>query len=523
MNSSLYRDPSNNGRSNNNSHSDNGRTTSKNRASNASANKDKDKQSGKAKVRTSTSRTGSRIRTRQVKRVSPARALALKVTSDVRKRGAHTHEVLEKELKTAKLSKEDKAFATVLSFGVAMCLGSLDIIINKSLNFTRDIDENVRDALRISTYELYYLGKQDHAAVDQGVELVRSIAPRADKLANAVLRKLVANKAQFPFGNPETDTTARALLYGFPEWLTLRLEQDLGSHAAQELMKASNEQAPLFVSINAACATQDAVLSIFDSEGVIYHPQHFENAEVPSCYLLENSSDIQKPEIAKLLDRCCILVSDLSAQIIALLALPEKYPSSFLEIGAGRGTKTLLLQSGAIQKYGKQMHYVTLDNHAFKSRVLESRAKRAGIRVAHACTYDATKISPSYFVKEKCGVKDGLFDAVFVDAPCSGLGTLRRHPEIRWRITQDAINDLACLGMSILSAASTCVNAGGMLVYSTCTVTKAENEEVIMRFLNSAQGKNFQIIPIANHASFSSSVRSGSSDAHFCVCLKRKD
>lgn len=521
MNSSLYRGPSNNGRSNNNSHSDNGRTTSKNRASNASANKDK--QPVKAKVRTSTSRTGSRIRTRQVKSVSPARALALKVTSEVRKRGAYTHELLEKELKTSRLSKEDKAFASVLSFGVAMCLGSLDIIINKALNSPRDIDENVRDALRISTYELYYLGKQDHAAVDQGVELVRSIAPRADKLANAVLRKLVANKAQFPFGDPKTDTTARALLYAFPEWLTLRLEQDLGSHAAQELMKASNEQAPLFISINAARATQDAVLSIFDNEGVIYHPQYFEKAEVPSCYLLENSSDIQKPEIAKLLDRCCILVSDLSAQIISLLALPEKYPSSFLEIGAGRGTKTLLLQSGAIQQYGKQMHHVTLDNHAFKSKLLEKRAKAAGIHVAKACTYDATKISPSYFVNEKCGVKDGLFDAVFIDAPCSGLGTLRRHPEIRWHITQDAIDDLACLGLSILSAASTCVNAGGMLVYSTCTVTKAENEEVIMRFLNSEQGKNFQIIPIAGHASFSSSVRSGSSDAHFCVCLKRKD
>lgn len=455
-------------------------------------------------------------------KASAARRVALAVGKAVRERNAYTHEVLEQQLKTVKLTKEDRAFATVLALGVSSCSGALDAIINRALRKPNDIKDDVRDALRISAYELFYLGKQEHAAVDQGVELVRCVAPRADKLANACLRKMVALKSEFPFGDPHKDIEALSMLFGFPVWLAKRLMCDLGTEAAIELMRASNEQAPLYISVNAAKAEEEVACAAFERAGASVTAQYYAGARIPGSFLVSPARVLQDAEIAQYLEKGCVFVSDVSAQIVAQIALPERFPKHFLEIGAGRGTKTMLLQSGALKKYSKQMDMVTLDLHAFKGRLLQKRAHSCGIKVKTSLACDARSISPAYMQEQNCGNEKGLFDAIFVDAPCSGLGTLRRHPEIRWRLQEHSIQDLANMSLEILKAASRCVAPEGQLVYSTCTVTKAENEELVLAFLGSEEGQDFHMIPLFGHASFYQSLRSNGPDAHFCVCFKRK-
>ncbi len=125
-------------------------------------------------------------------------------------------EVMVRLVDEAPLSPEDRAFATRLVLGVVSTRGVLDDVLNRCMRTPHDVTDDVRDALQLSAYEIIFLEKSPHAAVDQGVELVRSIAPRAGGVANAVLRKVVAAKSRFPFGDPSSDIAAYARLHGFP-------------------------------------------------------------------------------------------------------------------------------------------------------------------------------------------------------------------------------------------------------------------------------------------------------------------
>ena len=163
-----------------------------------------------------------------------------------------------------------------------------------------------------------------------------------------------------------------------------------------------------------------------------------------------------------------MLVSDAAAQMVAANILPDEKPASVLEVGAGRATKTILLQSDACRKYGSQIEeYVTIDNHAYKTRLLEKRAEDYGVNVTEAFTGNALDLDNV--------MPERLFDLVFVDAPCSGMGTLRRHPEIRWRMAERDVESFAKTQLGMLKAAATHIKPGGTLAYSTCTVTREEN------------------------------------------------
>ena len=148
---------------------------------------------------------------------TPARKTALELV----RRSRESHQFLSafapRVLEAAQLEGADKAFARLLAQGALSLQVTLDALINEVLRTPRDIQDDVRDALRISAYEIIYLHKEDHAAVDQGVELVRSIAPRATGVANYVLHRIVEAKERFPEGDPETSLEAAARFYGFPD------------------------------------------------------------------------------------------------------------------------------------------------------------------------------------------------------------------------------------------------------------------------------------------------------------------
>lgn len=150
-------------------------------------------------------------------KLSKARIAALNSIYDVRKNGAYARDVLNKTLNDHVLSSSDRAFAAKLTLGVTQTLGTLDDVIYRCVDSPDDIKSNVMDCLRISTYEILYLEKEPHAAVDQGVELVKAIEPRARGLANLVLHRVVKLKHDFPFGNVDEDVEAFARIYAIPK------------------------------------------------------------------------------------------------------------------------------------------------------------------------------------------------------------------------------------------------------------------------------------------------------------------
>ena len=481
--------------------------------------------------------------------VSPARKAALEVGRMIRERDAFAQDLIASHIDSSRMSREDRAFAAKLVLGVVSAKGTLDEIINRCLSSPDDVQENVRDALRIGVYEIYFLDKSPHVAVDEGVELVRTFEPRACGVANFALRKAATLKGEFPFGNPKADLEAFARQYAFPVWLARRLVADLGLEAACDFMKASNEPAPLFAAVNAARALDDEVCAelaaahgdpkpvavavardgaqvegdVSAEGGAAQAPDAAASAEgaqaleascIPGCYRLSSGRVLQDGRIKRLINQGKLFVSDAASQEIACLVLPERKPASFLEVGAGRGTKTLLLQEHALRIYGGQIEdYVTLDSHAYKTELLAKRAETYGIDVAEPCTGNAEKLDEVFPNRE--------FDVVFIDAPCSGLGTLRRHPEIRWRLTEKAISTMAGAGLAMLKAAASHVAVGGTLAYATCTVTHVENNGVVMSFLKSPEGSAFKLMPIAGKGCFATRLQPDGADAHFAVKMVR--
>ena len=440
-------------------------------------------------------------------KASPARLAALDVVRAVRERDAFAQDVIGTRIDRSDLSSEDRAFATKLALGVVSATGTLDEIIDRALNAPSDVKPDVRDALRVSTYEIIFLGKTPHAAVDQGVELVRSFAMSASGLANAVLRKIVLMRQAFPFGDPMRDPEALARLHAFPLWLARKLIVDLGPQEALDVRRASNEQAPLFIAVNAAKTSDEALVKAFDKLDEGLDPVSVDGVSVAGCYRVLDTRALLLPEVKRMFSQGKILVTDAASQLVAASVLPERKP------GAGRATKTILLQSDATRAYGSQLVLSTLDNHAFKTRLLLERAERYGAEVAEALTGDALELDAV--------VGDRAFDEVFIDAPCSGLGTLRRHPEIRWRIKPADIVEFARVQLGMLQAAAPHVAPGGALAYATCTVTREENNGVVKAFLESEAGAGFKLAPVNGRSCVATRLAPGSPDAHFAVRFER--
>lgn len=450
-----------------------------------------------------------------VKTATPARVAALKVLRAVRERGAYVQDVLAVQVDNNHgLSVQDRAFATLLSIGVVQTQGTLDELINLTLKNPHDIKANVRDALRLPVYEMIFLKKAPHAAVSQGVELVRSVAPKASKLANFVLRRVADQSRTFPFGDPVSSLAPAARLNGFPYWLAELLEAELGPNAARSFMAASNEPAPLFLALNACKAKAQTVEKVLMQAGESLQKVTLAATGHAPCYKVSDARVLLIPSVKQLVDQGKLIVADAASQSVMANILPDTLPQAVLEVGAGRGTKTLLAQSNAVEKYGRQIsHYATLDNLAFKTKLLRQRAKLGYCKLEDALTGDATDCGTTLGTKQ--------FDFIFIDAPCSGLGTLRRHPEIRWRISPKDITNLAQTQLAMLKSCAAHVCKGGVLAYATCTVTTQENAQVVKAFLSCEEGKAFELAPIGGKPCLQTRLAHGASDAHFAVRFLR--
>jgi 16S rRNA (cytosine967-C5)-methyltransferase len=281
-------------------------------------------------------------------------------------------------------------------------------------------------------------------------------------------------------------------------------------------MENSNCSAPLFFIINQAHANGPQTLKSLVNQGIKIFPlPRIQQKDCGlSCFLFAQRSDVGNEFVIDLLRKGSLVISDGAAQKVASLAIPDCFPDRFLEIGAGRGTKSLLLQNVALSRFGKQMALDTLDVDQSRTKERISRLKQADIVQNEVFCQDATHLS--HF-------SDATYDAVFIDAPCTGVGTLRRHADIRWRVTEHEISAMAEKGLTMLKQAARLVKPGGSLTYATCTLFKEENEQVIEAFLKSEQGNSFSV---SSQLLFDDLFHKAQSeplfDTHF-VCKLQKD
>lgn len=406
-----------------------------------------------------------------------SRLLALRVGEKVRTREAWVGNVLDGERARSSLSAEDLALATRLAYGVAQWTGTLDDALDRYIPHPRDVRPRVRSALRISAYELLFSDVPARAAVHQGVELAKTLGPGAAKLANAVLRRLADDAAEFPWGDPKTDPEVLARATGHPEWLVERLLADLGEAPARTMLFADTFPAPLYLAHNPYRCEMSELMELLAKEGA----QPSEIHEIPGCILCAAPA---AAVTGTALSDGLALVADAGAQFAAQCAIPPD-GGTVVDVAAGRGTKTALILAG-LRRKGRSAHVMAIDVHGFKAGVAQNRLAELGMPEVEFARADST--DPAALI----AVADGrLVDSVLVDAPCSGLGTLRRHPEKKWRLRPEDIDSVANTAQRMLVASASLVRPGGFMVYSTCTVTNTENDQLVDSFLGSPAGERF--------------------------------
>lgn len=435
--------------------------------------------------------------------LAPSRLAAAKAFADNRRRGARARDVLRTSPDLAGLDARDRALAQRLVLGTVAARGELDRVINAHLKAKSALEPMVRDALRVAAFEILYLETPKQVAVSQGVELVRSFSRRAAGLANAVLRRVSTEdaralaEAKDAVADGDFDVADLARIGALPEWLAARIIDSLGAGAAAKYAAGVLSPNPVAVAVNRARFTVDETLDALRVAGA-------EPASGPleGSILLGNPS---KLSASGLVEDVSVLPCDLAAQEAVLLASPAP-GSRVLEVGQGRATKTILLE-GVAATAGGFCDIDAVEISEAKSRLAAERCERAGVGdhvrefTGNGCDLDAIE-----------GL-DTTYDLVFVDAPCSGTGTLQRHPEIAWSLEEHAIPELCAVQLQMLKSAAARVRRGGRLVYSTCSLLAEEDEGVVEAFLSSPQGLGFA--PITLHR-----TELQGADKHFVAVLR---
>ena len=405
-------------------------------------------------------------------KLAPARRAALRLFSECRRREARARDLLREAPAMAELNPRDRALATRLVLGTIAARGEVDRVVTSHLRARSALEPLVRDALRIAAFEILYLDTPTQVAVSQGVELVRSASRRAAGLGNAVLRR-VADEDAAALGAARArvesdDFTADDLqrVGGLPGWLAERAMADLGPEAAAAYAAAALEPACASVAANAAKHGADECRVLLADAGC--EP---ELGPVAGSFVLGRPSALAP---SGLVGSCDVLPCDLAAQDV-VASLGVRAGERVLEVGQGRGTKSVLMAAA-----GARLTSVEVD--AKKCALAAARMEAAGVDGRVECVCDDGR---------KLARVDGAFDLVFVDAPCSGAGTLSRHPEIAWSLKED---DLAELQLQILRRAATRVASGGRLAYSTCSIFRQEDEDVVDAFLASPEGSRFRLV-----------------------------
>ena len=399
------------------------------------------------------------------------RLLALRVLERVQRAGAYADVLLHAQLSRSELSAPDRAFATELVYGTLRWRGRIDYCLARVLD--RDLDKLeplVATALRLGAYQLLFSERVPvTAAVDESVRCVRAAGvERATGLVNAVLRRLAAEHGALAIPSLADDPLAHLThALSIPEWIAARWLALFGPEEAAALARASNEPPPLTVRANVQRTSPAALLEELRERFPEARP-----CRIARDGLVLGRSGNPAIDPAFLTGR--FTVQDEASQLVVELLDPQP-GERVLDACAAPGAKATAIA----ERVGDAGLVVALDRNAGRLGLVAHDAGRLGLANLRTLAADAS-------AAVTFELDDAPFDRVLVDAPCSGLGALRRNPDARWRVQPDAIAQLAAVQRSILAASAKRLRPGGTLVYSTCTLSPEENDDVVKWLLASA-------------------------------------
>ncbi len=403
------------------------------------------------------------------------RRLAGEILLKVDARKAYADILLDQCIRDSALSERDRSLLTELTYGTLRWRAKIDARLTQQLR--RPLAETepfVRNLLRLTFYQLLFLDKiPDYAAVNEAVEVAKAHGgSTVAGFVNGVLRNFLRQKGNDAGSKPAGDSTAAlAVAHSHPEWLVKRWLDYFGRAETEALMRANNERAPLVLRVNARKGSREALLDRLTKSGFSVVATRWS----PQGIWVQSGSAVdQLPGFQEGLFQ----VQGESSQLVAYLMSPQR-GERILDACAAPGGKTTYIAE-LMEDAGE---LIATDSSARGIDRIRENIARQGLKSICALRADVShELSPSL---------GAPYDRILVDAPCSGLGTLRSHPEIKWHRNESDIQRLSRLQLKITSRVASYLKPGGILVYSTCTLTRDENEQVVERFLK--RHKEFEL------------------------------
>ncbi len=393
------------------------------------------------------------------------RATAMKVLLAVHEKGAYANIALADALRRCRFNEQDRRFATELVYGVVKAGETLDWMIqcysNRPLH---KMTPYVREILRLGIFQLFFLDRIPPSAVcNEATELAKKYGHTGTaKFVNAVLRTAVREpeKVNVP---DDDEVSYLAVRFQHPRWLIRKWLQMFGRTETEQLCIFDNAPAVLSLRTNLLRISRDDLSLLLQREGAAIRLSNW----TPEGILCTGHQALDS--LLPLREGLC-QVQDESSMQVAHVVAPQ--PGEFvIDMCSAPGGKTTHLA----ERMKNQGKILALDIYEAKLAYIEKNAKRLGISIIQTKCLDARAAGEIY---------NGKADRVLVDAPCSGLGVLRRRPDARWRKKEEDIGQLPLLQRAILDSAALAVRPGGVIVYSTCTIVPQENEEVVQSFLH---------------------------------------
>jgi 16S rRNA (cytosine967-C5)-methyltransferase len=408
-----------------------------------------------------------------VSAVSPARECAFVVVRRVFEQGAYADRAFASE--AADLTPRDRALAMRLAYGAVQRSATLDAVARRLTGRSpRRLHPAVRAALRLGLLQLLFMdGVADHAAVNESVQLSKVAGTAASGMVNAVLRRATREGAAILAEFDDSTPAGAAVAHSVPEWLAQQLWEELGAQEARALLAAINEPAESALRVNTLLATTDQVIARMP---VSTSPA----PGIPEGLILGGPLALEDSDMWR---DGAVMGQSRGSMAVARVLGPQP-GERVLDLCAAPGAKTTHLAA----LMGNRGEVVAVERNHGRARALAETCTRMGAACVRVEIADATQSRP-----------DGPFARVLLDPPCSGLGTLQSRPDIRWRASPEQITALGLLQRDMLEAAAVATAAGSVIVYSVCTISRAETVSVVESFVRDHRAfeleESFQLLP----------------------------
>ena len=375
------------------------------------------------------------------------------------------------------LSSIDRAFATEIVYGTIRWKNKIDYLIQRNISFKiSDVEIWTLICIRSAIYQMFFMDKvPEFAAVNVAVDLAKMKDVKSAGFVNGILRNILRNREEINNVGIKNKTKRLSIQYSHPEWFVRKFQKLYGEDFVIKLMEINNTPSELTARVNTLKISRSELIEKMAAKGFVVKPGNLDES-----IILKGYSMIEKSEEFK---NGYFIFQDESSMLVTKVLNPQVNDIIIDVCSAPGGKATHIGQ--VMNNIGEILAF---DIYPHKLELIKNNAEKLGIDIIRALEGNATVFNP-----ELCN----LADRVLIDAPCSGLGLIRKKPEIRWNMSEEDIVELSKLQLKILNNASKYLKPNGILVYSTCTITEEENEEVINNFLK--ENKNYKLENISSY------------------------